>query len=303
MGRAERPYSRVYWDAPDDEKFRHVWADDRALALWLRLLISADQSYPHAPYLPGGVHRASLTKLADAKLIDLVGDGRFRVHGLQAERERRSAAAREAGRASGRSRRGEGGPEGEPEGEEPPPPTAPNERSANARSANGERPLNATPTRTRTRTRGEDEREGGIHPPYPLPSDDGEPDALDAWYRLTASAPSPKVIPWIERLCREYGEGEVVTALSLEAAEDPDRSTLLGRTQNALWKRAHERSREAERARIAAAEAERRAVDEMTPEQRAANMARLGAMLREAGIAPAPGRGGEPARIGRGQDA
>ena len=89
MPRTDDPYSRVYWNAVDDPKFATVWSDDHALAWWLRLLLAADQSWPASAALPFGVHRAGLKKLTDAKLVDVTGI-RYRIHGLDAERERRS---------------------------------------------------------------------------------------------------------------------------------------------------------------------------------------------------------------------
>ena len=286
MGKIDRPYSRVYWDAPDDEKFATVWHDDPALALWLRLLLAADASYPQPAHIPRGVKPRALERLVDAKLVDILPGDRFRIHGLQSERERRSEAARNAGLASGRARRGEGG-DGGPGGEDPPLP----EHPTNRRSSGAQRALNGPPTRTSTRTRGENEYEGELPSIPSLPPFDDGPDALDAWYRLTASAPSPKVTPWIERLCRDHGEAEVCSALAEAAGQDPDRSTLLSRTQNLLWERQHAATKAAERSRIEREAAERRAVEEMTPEQRRANMARLGEMMRGAGILPAGDRG------------
>ena len=104
MPPSDRPYSRVYWEAPDDPKFAAVWRSDPVLGLWLRLLVAADIAYPQAAYLPVGVRKASLRVLVEAKLVDLTADGRYRLHGLAAERERRSDAARRAGQASGRAR-------------------------------------------------------------------------------------------------------------------------------------------------------------------------------------------------------
>jgi hypothetical protein len=87
--RTEDPYSRVYWRAIDDDRFADVWPDDHALAWWLRLLIAADQSWPASAMLPAGVHRGGLKKLTDAGLV-VVTKGRFRIHGLDSERSKRS---------------------------------------------------------------------------------------------------------------------------------------------------------------------------------------------------------------------
>ncbi len=98
------PYSRIYHSIIDDAKFATIYDDDRRLATWLRLLIVAEQAYPASGNIPTGTHRASLSALVDAGLLDLGAGSRFRVHGLDDERTWRSDAARVGGLASGRSR-------------------------------------------------------------------------------------------------------------------------------------------------------------------------------------------------------
>lgn len=96
MPRAERPYSRVYWEAVDDPKFSDVWDDDHALATWLRLLVAADQAWPASATIYHGIHKSSLDKLTRCGLVDMQGASRYRIHGLDAEREARSTKARDA---------------------------------------------------------------------------------------------------------------------------------------------------------------------------------------------------------------
>ena len=103
MARTQRPYSRVYWEAIDDEKFATVWWDDRALATWLRLLVGADMAWPASATLYVGVHKRTLQALVDVKLIDLNGHS-YRIRGLDREREMRSQQARHA--VNARSDRG-----------------------------------------------------------------------------------------------------------------------------------------------------------------------------------------------------
>jgi len=93
---AERaPYSRVYWGIVDDPKFSTIYDDDHHLAAWLRMLVVADQSYPTSAQVPANIRRASVKALVDAHLIVVTGR-RFRIVGLDAERERRSESARNA---------------------------------------------------------------------------------------------------------------------------------------------------------------------------------------------------------------
>jgi hypothetical protein len=82
-------YSRVYWSIADDPRFEAIYGDDHHLATWLRLLLIADQAHPASAHLPRIVHRASLRALLDSGLIDAMPGDRYRVHGLDAERERR----------------------------------------------------------------------------------------------------------------------------------------------------------------------------------------------------------------------
>jgi hypothetical protein len=108
------PYSRVYWQIPDDPKFATVYDDDHALALWLRLLLAADQAHPASAALPVGSRKSAVALLVDANLITVTGS-RFRIVGLDAERGKRTETARNAsasrwhsnGNASGMPRRDE----------------------------------------------------------------------------------------------------------------------------------------------------------------------------------------------------
>lgn len=97
-------YVRVYFSIVDDERFVGIYDDDHHLAAWLRLLLVADAAWPSSASLPRSARPASVRALAASGLIELVGTDRYRVHGLDRERGRRSEAARLGGLASGRSR-------------------------------------------------------------------------------------------------------------------------------------------------------------------------------------------------------
>lgn len=88
------PYVRVYYRIIDDPRFEHVYDDDRALATWLRLLLTADAMHPAPAPIPVGVRKPSLDKLVAAGLVDTLPGGRYRFHGLAAERARQSARGR-----------------------------------------------------------------------------------------------------------------------------------------------------------------------------------------------------------------
>lgn len=88
------PYSRIYWSVMDDPKFEHVYGDDAAFALWMRLLMNADALWPAPAALHRTVKDRPLAKLVDTGIVDLLPGDRYRIHGLDAERGRRRDAAR-----------------------------------------------------------------------------------------------------------------------------------------------------------------------------------------------------------------
>jgi hypothetical protein len=90
----DRPYVRVYHDDLRRD-YPSVYADDAALATWLRLLVLADKMWPSTPELPRSVRPKALATLTVAGLI--VVDGcTFEVRGYHAERSMRQASARNA---------------------------------------------------------------------------------------------------------------------------------------------------------------------------------------------------------------
>lgn len=91
----DRKYVRVYYndlirDYPD------VWSDNDALATWLRMLATADPMWPTPPELPRSVKTRPLTTLTGCGLVARVGQDRFSLKGLDAERIKRQDAARNA---------------------------------------------------------------------------------------------------------------------------------------------------------------------------------------------------------------
>lgn len=109
------PYVRVYYRIIDDPRFESVYDDDRLLATWLRLLLTADATYPAPAPIPANVNRRAFGQLVQVGLIEATTAHRYRVHGLTAEREKRSDAARAAANA----RHGKGNP---PDDASPPAP-------------------------------------------------------------------------------------------------------------------------------------------------------------------------------------
>ena len=87
------PYSRVYWTIRSDDRLAAVYADDRHLATWLRLLMAADMAWPAPADMPSSVRKSSVQALVDAGVVSLCGGGMFTFHGHDAERGRRRLAA------------------------------------------------------------------------------------------------------------------------------------------------------------------------------------------------------------------
>ena len=90
-------YARVYHDLMDDPKFEAVYPDDHRFALWVRLLMAADASYPSPATIPRRVNRSALAHLVSVGLIDLVPGDRYKVHGLARERADGARIGREGG--------------------------------------------------------------------------------------------------------------------------------------------------------------------------------------------------------------
>lgn len=90
----QRAYCRVYWSIVDDPKFVEVYDSDTALATWLRLLIIADQAWPASASLPASAKRRVVELLVRVGLVDTLPGWRYRIHGLDAERNRRADSAR-----------------------------------------------------------------------------------------------------------------------------------------------------------------------------------------------------------------
>jgi hypothetical protein len=89
-----RKYSRVYHDVLDDDRFASVWPDDACLALWVRLLVVADGTWPAPAPVPRKAHRRAMATLVESGLVELYAGGDlYRIHGMTPERIRRSKQA------------------------------------------------------------------------------------------------------------------------------------------------------------------------------------------------------------------
>lgn len=84
-------YSRLYHRF--SQEFPDIWADDQALASWVRLLALADASWPMRPPLLRSARKRTLDRLVAAGLVMVAGET-YTILGLDAERNRRRDAGR-----------------------------------------------------------------------------------------------------------------------------------------------------------------------------------------------------------------
>jgi hypothetical protein len=249
------PYVKVYYSIVDDPKFETVYDDDAALATWLRLLIVADGTYPAPAPVPLSVRRRAFDMLVGAGIVDVCVGSRYRIHGLEGEREKRS----EAGRAGGIAR-------------------------ANAQRTLSERSAAST---TDAQAPHSDVSASPLHSAQ-LHSTPLNADAFETYQRLTGSWPSKRVTPWLSQIVDDFGEGRVCDEMVAVWGSDPDAKTFMSRIRDACAKVVHERVKEDEaRDRQSELDYQRRMREEaetMPEGQRAANLTRLGDMLREKGL-------------------
>jgi hypothetical protein len=87
-------FSRVYHKLADE--FPEVYDSDD-LGGYVRLLVAADQAWPASARWAGLVNKATLARLVASSLVERHGS-RYRIRGLDNEREARSHAGRNAAR-------------------------------------------------------------------------------------------------------------------------------------------------------------------------------------------------------------
>lgn len=193
------PYARLYLSLVDDDKFAAIYGDDRHFAAWCRLLMIAEPAWPASAHLPGTARRASVQALSDAGLIDLLPGGRYRIHGLDAERERRHDQAKRASYARWSAQS-----------------NAPSNAPSNAGASTPPMPSQAKPSRAE-----------------PSPAEPSR-DPADAYWSLTGRYPTDKTIGWIDELAGKYGQDATTRALVQAFRADKSPATLLGRVQDLL---------------------------------------------------------------------
>jgi hypothetical protein len=91
---SEGPYSRLYHSLVDDPMFAAIYKNDAVFGVWCRLLMIADAMHPASAPLPR--RNSSVSALIACGLIEERPGNRYVIRGMVAERERRSASARNA---------------------------------------------------------------------------------------------------------------------------------------------------------------------------------------------------------------
>ena len=190
----ERKYVRLYYSVIDDPKFESIYGDDAAWAAYTRLLMLADSMWPASPPIPKSCKPAAFRKLVNETIVDVLPGGKFRIHGLDAERERR----KESAVRSASARR------------------TPSERSANAFDVH----QLAEPSQAK-HIQAE-------------PSQADNDDPVSTYYVLTTRTPRGRALDWCKRLGEQYGYRATSDAMSEAWGDADEVSTLLSRTEDKL---------------------------------------------------------------------
>lgn len=243
------PYSRIYWTVVDDPKFATIYDDDHHFATWVRLLMIADQAHPASAHVPQSARPSSVAALARVRLIDLTG-ARYRIHGLDPERARRSDRGRHAADARWNAPR-------------------------NADASDDAVQTHVQPDARRDETRRDEHRQDESS----IAREADEPDdALATYWSLMGTYPNGRTKDWVTELANEFGDRRVSAVMGTEAGGD--RKGFLGRVRDRLRSDADK----AEKARATASqerlEAEA-AAKRITPKQRAENLRRTNEELRK----------------------
>jgi len=200
------PYSRSYWRFADE--FPEIYANDATLALWSRLRDEADKAWPSSAALPYGVKKRALRLLVEAELVIPQPGNRYRIRGLDKERERRAEWGRRSANARWDRMREQEAMDA----------TADDDSIANAMRPHSERSAESMQDKTRQdKTRQEETRRA-------LSARDGLPHITAAVERaaegitgLTVLQASTKVQTDLDRLVESHGEAHVVTAMQTVA--------------------------------------------------------------------------------------
>lgn len=100
---AERPFARVYYVDLEKDYPAIFYSPD--VAVYVRLLAIAEAMWPKVPEVPRSEPTPAIARLVASGLVEQMPRARFAIKGLDVERTRRQARAREAAAMSWQSRR------------------------------------------------------------------------------------------------------------------------------------------------------------------------------------------------------
>lgn len=216
---SDERYARVRFSIMDDPKFDGIREDPALLGAWTLCLVVAEMAWPSPAFQPPWVSSGAFATLVEHGLVDPTPNGCYRIHGLDAERSKRTEQARTASNARW---------------------NAPSNADRNAAS-------NAPAFGPRMPSKAKQSIEEQSS------ADARGPDPADAYWTLTGKYPTDKTLAWIDDLARQYGASAVSWQMAHQHTLDGSVSTLLGRVRDALKREARQLDRaeqEDEQARL-----------------------------------------------------
>lgn len=206
------PYSRSYWRFADE--FPEIYADDSAYALWSRLRDEADKAWPSSAPLPYGVKKRALAMLVDAQLVYPQPGHRYRIRGLDKERERRAEPARRSANARWDRLR-------EQEASDAATDREGHRRSADAMRTHSERNAEAMLAKPRRDETSKDEPRRALSAREGLPHITPEVQAVgESIAGAGILSAGDKQLTELDRLCEQHGGPAVVDAMQSVAGDD-----------------------------------------------------------------------------------
>lgn len=206
-------YSRLYWRFPDE--FPTIYANDAAYALWCRLLPLADMAWPSSATLPMGVRKRALSMLVEAELVYLQPGTRYRLRGLDKERERRAEPARRSANARWDRMREQAALDAAADSE---PPGAHSERTTDAMRTHSDRNAGAMLDETRRDETSRDETRRALSAREGLPHI--TPQVQEVGERIAGHgilSAGDKQLTELDRLCEDHGPEAVCGAMQAVA--------------------------------------------------------------------------------------
>lgn len=206
------PYSRSYWRFADE--FPEIYASDVTYALWSRLRDEADKAWPSSAPLPYGVKKAALRQLIEAELVFPQPGNRYRIRGLDKERERRAEWGRRSANARWDRVREQEAMDAAADDDSAP-------RTASAMRPHSERTADPMQAKTRRDKTSQDEPRRALSArdglPHITPGVQSAGEAIAGTGILSAG---DKQLTELDRLCEQHGPESVIDAMQAVAGDE-----------------------------------------------------------------------------------